>query len=150
GLPDGKELPDTVREYVTKEKWPNGTYSVMGLRWGTQYRILLTPIVAMGWGRDASGNWADPIAFRTREYDPLVEGRLKNTVAHGKQYEVQLQDNTKEFVYCEVGDLPAWVREPSGRLRLFKYYRGSAINDYAHQYYTQLGINLLYYSLMSR
>ena len=150
GLPDGKDLPNTVRDYVTQEKWPNGTYSVMGLRWGTQYRVILTPIIAMGWGRDYAGNWSSAIGFRTREYDPTVEAKLKNTVAHGKQYEVQLADNSKEYVFCETGDLPAWVREPSGRYRLFKYYRSSEINDYAHQYYTQLGINILYYSLMSR
>jgi hypothetical protein len=150
GLPDGKDLQDSVRDYVTREKWPNGTYSVMGLRWGTQYRIILTPIVAMGLGRDASGNWADPIAFRVREYDPTVEARLNNTVAHGRQYEVLLQDNSRELVFCETGDTPAWVREPSGRLRLFKYYHGGAINEYAHEYYTQLGINILYYCLMSR
>jgi hypothetical protein len=112
--------------------------------------VILTPIIAMGWGRDTAGNWSNPIGFRTREYDPAVEAKLKNTVAHGKQYEVQLEDGAKESVFCETGDLPAWVREPSGRYRLFKYYRGSEISDYAHEYYTQLGINILYYGLMAR
>lgn len=147
GLPDAKELPDNVRTYVVNEKWPNGTYSLMGLRWGQEYRVVLTPIICMGWGRDFSGAWSNHISFRVREYDPMVEARLRTTVAKSRQYEVPLLNNEKEVVFCENGEMPSWVREPNGRIRLFKYYRTSANDDFAHVFYTRFGINLLYYAM---
>lgn len=149
-LPDPKDIPEGIRDYVTKEKWPSGSYSTMGIKWGTEFRVVLTPIISMGWGRDLSGTWSSPIAFRVREYDSNAETQLKSTVAKGKQYEVPLLNNQKEFVYCETGDMPAWVREPNGRIRLFKYYKTSDISDYAHTFYTRFGINMLYYGLASR
>ena len=150
GLPDPKVLPDSVRDYVVNEKWPKGTYSLMGLRWGTQYRVILAPIVAMGWGTDGAGGWSDRVSFRVREYDARAEIQLRTTAAQGRQYEVPLQDGSREIVYCATGDMPSWVREPSGRIRLFKYYHGTEINDYAHEFYTRLGINILYYGMMER
>jgi hypothetical protein len=112
--------------------------------------VILTPIVAMGWGRDAGGGWSNRIAFRVREYDPIVEKQLRGAVAKGRQFEVPLLNGEKEAVYCESGDLPAWVREPDGRIRVFRYHRSGEINDFAHQYYTRLGVNIMYYGLMGR
>ena len=56
------------------------------------------------------------------------------------------EDRTEDIVYVQ-GDKPAWVKEISGKWRLFKYYGGNEINDFAHNYFTQLGINILFFSL---
>ena len=57
GLPDPTVLPDTVREFVVNEKWPQGTYSAVGLEVNDRIAVLCTPIIAMGWGKRYDGEW---------------------------------------------------------------------------------------------
>jgi len=64
---DQKRLPDTVLEFVEQEKWPQGTYSLVGMKIKDRLACVASPICAMGWGRDEFGAWIPPISFRIRE-----------------------------------------------------------------------------------
>lgn len=147
GLPDPGILPDTVREYVVQEKWPEGSYSAMGLEVRGRLAVLAMPIIAMGWGKDDAGNWMTTIGFRIREGAPNLEELLAKAAYAGDRYKVRREDGALDTVYCQQGQLPAWVNEPGDRWRLFRYYHSREISEYAHTYYTQLGVNLLVYAL---
>ncbi|MEM4248223.1 MAG: DUF4159 domain-containing protein, partial [Candidatus Nanoarchaeia archaeon] len=67
GLPDPSKLPDSVRDYVINEKWPDGTYSLLALEINGRIAVLASPIISMGWGKDPFGNWTTKINFRVRE-----------------------------------------------------------------------------------
>ena len=55
GLPDATLLPEVVRTYAQQEKWPSGTYAAVALHRNGRLAVLCTPVIAMGWGRDARG-----------------------------------------------------------------------------------------------
>ena len=148
GLPDGSRLPEAIREHVEREKWPGGTYSIMGLHLGRRLAVVATPTIAMGWGRDELGRWTNRIGFRVREGAEGLGERLAEAAYSGRRYEVTREDGRKDIVYCRRAALPAWVHEAEGRWRVFRYYHATEISDYAHEFYTRLGVNLFVYPFL--
>ena len=156
GLPDSsdlrivseqKKLPETVLRFVVEEKWPQGTYSFIGLELNGRIAALASPICAMGWGKDEFGNWLPPISFRIREGAEGLDKNLKLAAFEGSTYEVTREDGLKDIVYTQLGMRPVWVEEPNGKWRIFKYYSGEEISNYAHSFYTRLGANVFIYAL---
>ena len=156
GLPDNKDLkiqasqkklPETVLTFVEREKWPQGTYSFIGLRVKGRLAVLASPICAMGWGKDEFGTWIPPISFRIRESAEGFDEKLKLASFKGGTFEVKREDGLKDILYSESGKRPLWVQEPTGRWRIFKYYSGEEISNFAHAFYTRLGVNVFMYAL---
>ena len=147
GLPDTKILPDTVREFVEKEKWPDGTYSAVCLRVEGRPAVLVTPIIAMGWGKTSLGTWVTTIRFRIREGTAGLSDYLRTAAYSGARFEVVREDAASDVIYCQKQALPAWVQEPNQRWRVFRYYGSREISDFAHVFYTRLGTNILVYAL---
>ena len=158
GLPDNeylrleenqKRLPDTVLTFVEQEKWPQATYSFVGMKVNGRLACVASPICAMGWGRDEFGSWVPPISFRIRESAEDFDETLKLASFQGKTYEVTREDGLKDIIYTIPGKRPLWVREPTERWRIFKYYSGEEISDYAHSFYARLGMNVFLYALLN-
>ncbi len=147
GLPDPSILPDTVRDFVVEEKWPEGTYSAVALTLNDRVAVLATPIISMGWGRNHLGNWSTTIRFRIRESSSGLSDYLRTAAYSGDRFEAIREDGGTDVIYCQKEALPAWVREPGGDWRVFRYYQSREISDYAHRFYTQLGINILAYAM---
>lgn len=156
GLPDSadlriaseqKKLPETVLRFVEEEKWPQGTYSFIGLQLDGRIAVVASPICAMGWGKDEFGNWLPPISFRIRETAEGLDKNLKLAAFEGSTFEVTREDGLKDIVYTQLGMRPVWVQEPNKRWRIFKYYSGEEISNYAHAFYTRLGTNVFIYAL---
>ena len=146
---DQKRLPDTVLTFVEQEKWPQATYSFVGMKVNGRLACVASPICAMGWGRDEFGAWVPPISFRVRESAEDFDETLKLASFEGKTYEVTREDGLKDVIYTIPGKRPLWVREPTGRWRIFKYYSGEEISDYAHSFYARLGMNVFLYALLN-
>jgi hypothetical protein len=144
-----KRLPETVLTFVEQEKWPQGTYSFVGIKIKGRLACVASPICAMGWGRDEFGNWIPPISFRIRESAENFDENLKLASFTGKTFEVIREDGLKDIIYSEPGQRPAWVQEPTGRWRIFKYYQGEEISNYAHSFYARLGMNVFLYALLN-
>ena len=144
-----KRLPETVLTFVEQEKWPQGTYSFVGIKVKGRLACVASPICAMGWGRDEFGNWIPPISFRIRESAEKFDENLKLASFAGKTFEVIREDGLKDIIYSEPGQRPAWVQEPTGRWRIFKYYQGEEISNYAHSFYARLGMNVFLYALLN-
>ncbi len=147
GLPDPTILPDTVRDYVVSEKWPEGTYSMMGLSVKGRITVLASPIISMGWGKNQLGNWSTTIRFRVLESSSGLADYLQTAAYSGDRYEVRREDGEIDIVYCQREALPAWVNEPENRWRVYRYYQSREISDYAHEFYTQLGFNIIFYAM---
>lgn len=147
GLPDSSKLPDTVHDFVVNEKWPDGTYSLVSLNINKRVAVLASPIIAMGWGKNQLGNWVTNISFRVRESEEGLSDRLRTAAYSGGRYDVIREDGRKDFIYTQSGSMPAWVEEPDGTWRVFRYYNSTEINDFAHQFYTRLGSNIFFYGL---
>ncbi len=147
GLPPADELPDTVHDYVVEEKWPQGTYSFMGLHVDDRIAVLASPIVAMGWGRTERGTWANTISFRVRQSSEGLEEQLREAAYGGERFEAVREDGRKDVIYSQEPATPSWVREPDGTWRIFRYYHSREISDYAHVFYTQLGVNIFVHAL---
>lgn len=147
GLPDPSDLPDTVRDFVIDEKWPDGTYSAVGLHVDDRLAVLATPIISMGWGRHPWGEWITTIGFRIREGAEGLSERLATAAYAGERFEVRRLDGQKDIIYCQQPTKPAWVQEPDGAWRVFRYYHSTEISDYAHVFYTRLGVNILVHAL---
>ena len=146
GLPDPTVLPDTVRTFVVNEKWPQGTYSAVGLEVNKRIAVLCTPIIAMGWGKSYTGEWETQISFRIRESTEGLGEYLKNA-AHYSSYQGNREDGGKDIIYTDSTNRPAWVKEPDGTYRVFRYYSTQTISNYAHEFYSRLGINIIIYAL---
>ncbi len=148
GLPDATILPETVREYVVNEKWPQGTYSMVGMKVNDRLAVLATPIIAMGWGKNQLGTWTTTIGFRIRESAPDLDASLRTAAYGGERFAVEREDGAEDLIYCQQPGTPAWIHEErEGRYRVFRYYHSSEINEFAHQFYTQLGINILLFAM---
>ena len=147
GLPDPTNLPDTVRDFVVNEKWPHGTYSAVALMIKGRVAVLATPIISMGWGKNQLGNWSTNIRFRIREGVSGLSEYLETAAYSGARYEATREEGNKDVIYCQKEALPAWVREPGNQWRVFRYYQSREISDFAHVFYTQLGVNILTYAL---
>ncbi len=147
GLPSADELPETVQDYVVNEKWPQGTYSFMALRVDDRIAVLASPIVAMGWGRTERGTWANTISFRVRENSEGLEEQLREAAYGGERFEAVREDGRNDVIYSQEPAKPSWVQEPDGSWRIFRYYHSSEISDYAHVFYTQLGVNIFVHAL---
>ena len=146
GLPDPTVLPDTVREFVVNEKWPQGTYSAVGLEVNGRIAVLCTPIIAMGWGKRFDGQWETQISFRIRESTKGLGEYLKNA-AHYSSYQANREDGGKDTVFTDNSNKPAWVKEPDSTWRVFRYVSSQTISNYAHEFYSRLGLNIIVYSL---
>ncbi len=142
-----KKLPETVLTFVEREKWPQGTYSFVGLRVKGRLAVLASPICAMGWGKDEFGAWIPPISFRIRESADGFDEKLKLASFKGGTFEVKREDGLNDILYTEPGKRPLWVQEPTGKWRIFKYYSGEEISNFAHAFYTRLGVNVFMYAL---
>ncbi len=147
GLPDTSILPDSVRSYVEKEKWPDGTYSAVALRLNGRIAVLVTPIIAMGWGRNSLGTWSTMIRFRVLEDAEGLSDSLRTAAYSGARFDVVREDDGKDVIYCQRAALPAWANEPDGRWRVFRYYGSREISDFAHVFYTRLGANIVVYAM---
>jgi hypothetical protein len=147
GLPDASDLPDTVRQFVVNEKWPGGSYSTVAMIVKDRIAVVATPVVSMGWGKSAIGNWATTIRFRIREAPLGVNSILPTAIVTGPKYSVTREDGRLDWVFCQGDTLPAWVEEATSNWRVFRYYPGLQISEYAHVFYTQLGINFFAYAL---
>jgi hypothetical protein len=148
GLPDPSDLPEAIRDFVVNEKWPQGSYSAMALKTKTgRIAILTTPVISLGWGRDRFGEWTSPISFRVRESAEGIDQRLSTAAFSGTRYEAVREDGSVDIIYTQPPHMPAWVQEPNGRWRVFRYYHGPEISDYAHEFYTRLGVNIFVYLL---
>jgi|TARA_B110000037_G_scaffold211975_1_gene264178 hypothetical protein len=144
-LPDSSVLPDTVQEFVVNEKWPQGSYSSMGLEVDGRLAVLAMPIVAMGWGRNEVGKWTTRIGFRIRESTEGLSDRLSEAYASGEPFEVTREDGRADIIYTQNQTMPSWVQEAGGDWRVFQYHYSQEISDYAHVFYTQLGVNIVVY-----
>jgi len=109
--------------------------------------VLAMPIIAMGWGRTSLGNWETTIRFRVCESTAGLSDYLRTAAYSGSRFEVVREDGAKDIIYCQKQALPAWVNEPEGNWRVFRYYASREISDFAHVFYTQLGTNILVYAL---
>ncbi len=147
GLPPTDELPAHVVDYVVNEKWPQGTYSFLQLKIDDRIAVLASPIVSMGWGRNHLGAWANNIAFRIRESGEGLEDQLREAAYQGERFEAVREDGRVDIIYSQQPARPSWVEEPDGTWRIFRYYHSSEISDFAHQFYTQLGVNIFLYAL---
>lgn len=147
GLPDTTVLPDTVRDYVIREKWPDGTYSAVGLEVNGRLAVLAMPTIAMGWGKTSLGTWTTTIRFRVLEGGSGLSDVLKTAAYSGARFDVAREDGGKDVVYCQERAMPAWQQEPGNQWRVFRYYGSREISDFAHQFYTRLGTNILVYAL---
>ena len=147
GLPDPANLPDTVRDFVVNEKWPHGTYSAVALTVKGRIAVLAMPIISMGWGKNQLGNWSTNIRFRIREGVSGLSEYLETAAYSGARYEATREEGNKDIIYCQKETLPAWVQEPGNKWRVFRYYQSREISDFAHIFYTQLGVNILTYAL---
>ncbi len=147
GLPDPDHLPDSVRDFVIEEKWPQGTYSAVALSLKGRIAVLATPIISMGWGKNHLGNWSTNIRFRIRESATGLSDYLETAAYSGERYESTREDGEKDIIYCQKEALPAWANEPNDRWRVFRYYQSREISDFAHVFYTQLGANIFTYAL---
>ncbi len=147
GLPDPNHLPDSVRDFVIEEKWPQGTYSAVALTLKGRVAVLATPIISMGWGKNHLGNWSTNIRFRIRESTTGLSDYLETAAYSGERYESTREDGEKDVIYCQKEALPAWANEPDDRWRVFRYYQSREISDFAHVFYTQLGTNIFMYAL---
>jgi hypothetical protein len=147
GLPDTSLLPDTVRAYTEQEKWPDGTYSAAALRLQGRIAVLVTPIVAMGWGKNSLQQWETTIQFRILEGTAGLEKLLPTAAYSGPRFEVVREDGGKDVIYCQQGSLPAWAHEPGDKWRVFRYYGSQEISDFAHAFYTRLGTNIIVHAL---
>lgn len=145
GLPDATILPDTVRDFVVNEKWPQGTYAAMGLYVEGRLAVLAMPILAMGWGKNEFGQWTTFIGFRIREGAEGLSERLAEAAYSGTRFEVVREDGRRDTIYTQEAAMPAWVQEPDDTWRVFRYYYTQEISDYAHAFYTQLGVNVFVY-----
>lgn len=143
-----KRLPETVLSFVEREKWPQATYSFVGIKVKGRLACVASPICAMGWGRDEFGAWIPPIAFRIRESAENFDQNLKLASFSGGTFEVTREDGLKDIIYSENGQRPLWVQEPNGKWRIFKYYSGEEISNYAHAFYSRLGMNVFLYALL--
>ena len=148
GLPSTELLPDSVRQYTVEEKWPSGTYSAVGIRLDGRLAVLATPVLAMGWGRDAFGGWTTEIRMRVLEGGTGLDTLLPDAAVLGPQYSVRREDGGTDQVFCQDRELPAWLREPSGRWRVFRYYDSNQISDFTHLFYSRLGVNFLLCALL--
>ncbi|MCM8527715.1 MAG: DUF4159 domain-containing protein [Lentisphaeraceae bacterium] len=146
GLPDPSVLPDTVRTFVVNEKWPQGTYSAVGLEVNGRIAVLCTPIIAMGWGKRYNGEWETQISFRIRESTDGLGEYLQNAASYSS-YQANREDGGKDVVYTDATGRPAWVKEPDGTYRIFRYVSTQTISNYAHEFYSRLGINIIIYAL---
>ena len=144
-----KRLPETVLTFVEREKWPQATYSFVGMKIKGRLACVASPICAMGWGRDEFGAWIPPISFRIRESADDFDENLKLASFSGGTYEVTREDGLKDIIYSESGQRPLWVQEPNGNWRIFKYYSGEEISNYAHAFYSRLGMNVFLYALLN-
>ncbi len=144
-----KRLPETVLTFVEREKWPQATYSFVGLKVKGRLACVASPICAMGWGRDEFGAWIPPISFRIRESADNFDDDLKLASFSGSTFEVTREDGLKDIIYSETGQRPLWVKEPNGKWRIFKYYSGEEISNYAHAFYSRLGMNVFLYALLN-
>lgn len=147
GLPDPSLLPVTVKDYTVNEKWPDGTYSTVVLKLHGRVAVMTTPIIAMGWGRNALGQWSTHIRFRILEDTQGLTQYLSNASYSGERFEVTREDGGKDVVYCQSQATPSWAHEPSGKTRMFRYYGSPEINDFAHAFYTRLGTNIIIHAL---
>jgi len=146
GLPDPELLPEKVRQYVVQEKWPNGTYSLLGLEIDKRLSVICSPIIAMGWAKNDQDRWVSNISFRILESAPSLDSFLSNAANRGN-FKSRREDGLQDKIFLDVNKRPAWCVEPDGTTRAFNYYPGDAISDYAHRFYTRLGTNILIYSL---
>lgn len=148
GLPDASNLPEAIRDYVVNEKWPQGSYSAMALKTESdRIAILATPIISMGWGKDRFGEWDSTISFRVREAAEGMDQRLSKAAFSGPRFEAVREDGSVDIIYTQPAHMPAWVQEPNGRWRVFRYHHGPEISDYANEFYTRLGVNIFVYLL---
>ena len=147
GLPSHKNLPKTVQDFVINEKWPDGTYSLVGLKVDGRIAVLASPIVAMGWGKNNQGRWSGNISFRVRESSDGLSKMLAKTSYQGQKYKVTNEAGQSDYIYCVKGKKPSWIEEANGQWRVFRYYQGEEINDFAHQFYTRLGMNIFIYAI---
>ena len=149
GLPETSLLPDTVREYTIREKWPNGVYSAVALRLHGRIAVLVTPIIAMGWARNSLGLWETTISFRVLESASNLGNLLQNAAYNGPRFEVTRQDGAKDIIFCQSADAstPAWCHEPNDQWRVFRYYSSREISDFAHVFYTRFATNIFVYAL---
>jgi len=148
GLPDPEPLPEAIRDYIVHEKWPQGSYSILALK-NESGRILAiaTPIISLGWGRDRFGQWTSTISFRVREAAEGLDERVSQAAYSGNRFESVREDGSVDIIYTQPRHMPAWVQEATGRWRVFRYYHGPEISEYAHEFYTRLGVNILVYAL---
>ncbi len=109
--------------------------------------MLVTPIVAMGWGKNSLNQWETTIRFRILEGSKGLPELLANAAYSGPRFEVVREDGGKDVIYCQEGALPAWAQEPDGNWRVFRYYSSQEISDFAHVFYTRLGSNILVHAL---
>lgn len=149
GLPDAGDLPEAIRDFVVNEKWPGGTYSLAGLTINDRLAVVASPVVAMGWGRDEKGNWIYRIDFRVREGSDELSERLSLAAYSGDKFNANRADGLVDIIFTQKDSRPGWVQEPDGKWRAFRYYSGKEISNYAHVFYTRLGINIFVYGLLN-
>ncbi len=147
-LPDVSLLPQEVQTYVTQEKWPGGTYSVMAIRLEGRIAVMATPILAMGWGKTTLGGWTHEIRMKTLEQGDTLEILLPQAAVLGPAFPARREDGTFDKVFCQQNAIPAWLQEPTGQWRLFRYHDSPQINDFIHLFYSRLATNFLLAALM--
>ena len=144
-MPNASALPEAIREFYNKRKVATGNLFFNGPQHDDRVAVMAMPIMAMGWGKSEFGQWTTRRGFRVREGAEGLSERLSEAAYGGESYETTREDGLSDVIYCETPGTPAWVEEPDGDWRVFRYYHSQEISDYAHTFYTRLGLNMFVY-----
>ena len=74
-----------------------------------------------------------------------MSDRLSEAYASGVPFEVTREDGRTDIIYTQNEGMASWVQEAGGDWRVFQYHYSQEISDYAHIFYTQLGVNIFVY-----
>ena len=145
---DQKRLPDTVLTFVEQEKWPQGTYSLVGIKVKERLAASASPFVLWG-GAGMSLGLGFLLFFFGYASRPRI--LMKPCRSHPLPVKPSKlpEKILKDEIYLLPGQRPLWVKEPTGRWRIFKYYSGEEISNYAHSFYARLGMNVFLYALLN-
>ena len=101
---------EAIKDFVENEKWPQGTYSFLGLHVEDRLAVLATQSLPWVGAKTRQVIGLAPSRFALERVPDGVCGLHPTMV----KFEASREDGLKDVVYSQVGQLPAWVEEPNG------------------------------------
>ena len=98
--------------FVEQEKWPQATYSLVGMKVKDRLACVASPICAMGWGRDEFGAVDSTDLFSGCESAENFDETLQVASFTGKTYEVAREDGLKDEIYLIQDSGPCGSKNP--------------------------------------